>query len=214
MKKKVCAFALLVVCVLMLSLVSAADPDVSLNQAGTGVQEGISGFSDQTNTVLEKPVEISENFAFVGMLFGVKQGEAVDLRHLIVLICLWFWVFLFIRQALTIAPFFGEGVISWIGGLIVTLLVALSGGLIEVAKLFFNLGSFFGVIRGHSFFQLLLSVVVLMVFFGAMSHIMKKVTREMRKAKAEALGETLKEGAKSAKVFSKGVQDLAKTNRT
>ena len=210
MKKSVVAGIFLVLILSLSMSVFAADSPVPDVAQGL---DSVSGFQGQTNAVLQETVEIPQNFVFVAMLFGVKGGGKIDLSYLIVLLCLWVWAFLFIRQALTFVPFFSEGWISWVGGAVITMLIAISGGLLEVARFFFNLGGFFGVVRNQSLFQLLLSVVVLAVFFGVMSKIMKKVTRELRKAKAEALGRTLKEGAESAKVFSRGVKDLSKEDK-
>ncbi len=195
---------------------SSGDQGTSLAEdtvkAGAATQNGLesvsTSFSDQSNTVLEKSVALPANFAFIGSLLGMK-GD-VDLRRLVVLLCLWVLVFLIIRQALVFAPFFGEGALSWVGGVVITMLVALSGGLIAAADFFYELGGLFGVIRNQTVFQLLLTIVVLLFFFTLFSKILKKVTLEARKAKARALGEELREGAQSAKLFTKARDDLSR----
>ena len=184
-------------------------------KTGGKTQEGLNEVSvkvvDQSNAVLERPLDVPGNFEFVGSLFGVKDG--LDLRHLIVLLCLWLLLFLVLRQVLEVTPFFGKGWISWIGGAIITMIIALSGGLKESADFFFTLGGFFGVLRGQSVFQLFISIFVLLFFYTIFAKILKKVVRESRKAKAEALGRQLEEGAESAKVFSDGVKEMAQADK-
>ncbi len=210
MKKSI---AFIVFLLLFVSLVHAEDAvanetATSIVNVSEGIKNVTSGIYEQSNNALEQKVALPENFAFIGSLFGVK-GD-VDLRQVIVLLCLWLLMFLILRQVLEIVPFFGEGWQSWAGGASITTIAALSGGLNEMANFFFSLGGFFGTIRNQSLFQLALSLIVLLAFYTIMSKIMHKVVKESRKAKAEALGETLNRGAKSANVFNNAVEDLAR----
>jgi len=59
------------------------------------------------------------------------EGKSVDFPDLIILIALWVVIMMIIKSILEIVPFFGKGWKSWAGGIIVTLLASISGGIKE-----------------------------------------------------------------------------------
>jgi len=208
----------LLLLILIISLVSSVIAEESsvvsdVKKTGEKVQEntqGIEGAGDQVNKVLEGNVEIPSGFEFIASLFGISK--AIELRFLIVLLCLWIVFFLIVHQVLKFTPFFGEGWQSWVGGVVITMIVAISGGFRESAYFFFRFGETLGVMRGSSLFQLLLSVVFILILFFALSKLSKMMSRAKKKAEMENTGETIARGVKSAEVLSKGVRKLSETS--
>lgn len=147
-------------------------------------------FGDTTNNLIEKEILINENLAiFVRVLFGIKGPVTISFAIMIILI--WLMMLIFLRNILILTPFF-KGGISWVAAIVVNLLIALSGGMRLLTKLFLETGSIFKFLEEWTTGALIFSIILLIIIFM----VLKKAIRfiKMKEESMEAEDEGRKVG--------------------
>lgn len=185
--------------VLITSLVFAQSEPPSATQndapnAATQLKEEIknipdtSGVKEKSNEVLAKEIQIPEKLQLAArIIFGLKEDETIDLQTFIVLISIWLILFFLIHSILEITPFF-EGWKSFVGGFIVTTLIAISGAIKEVSIFFFGFGSLFGKLQDWGIFKLFFSLILLALLFYGAFRLLKFIKKKTDFAQAEKIG--------------------------
>ncbi|MEK6936316.1 MAG: hypothetical protein AABW67_06010 [Nanoarchaeota archaeon] len=145
-KKIGLCLGILVISLVLINLVCSEETAGNLTAKGLeDVNLDIKSISEvqtKTTQTLEQTVNIPENLQIVArIIFGIS-GE-ISLQIFIVLIAIWIMLLVVITNILKITPFFKGEIIPWIGGFIITLLIALTGTIRSLAVLFFNLGNVF-----------------------------------------------------------------------
>ncbi len=181
MKKGSLLFAGLIISLLLISFVLAAETEV--NQTTT------KDFKTQTNTFLEKDITIPDNLQiFANVLFGLNN-ETLPIENMITLLGIWIILFLLIQAITEIIPFFGEGWKSWVAAAIITALISITGSIQNVSLLFFaKTRDLLGNLGQYSFFFILLNLIVLIILgWGAkmlLDMIKRKLKIEIKESKA------------------------------
>ena len=151
--------------------------------------ESTNTFKERSNEFLEKDIIIPEDLQGIArVVFGLKAGETIDFSVFIVLIALLVILFLIIREALTFAPIFGAGFKSWLGSLVLTLLVAISGAVKETSIFLFETGEFFKFVKGFSFLNIIFILILLGLFFYGFFMMTKIIKHQARKEKRRMSG--------------------------
>ena len=157
MMKKV--FVFLFLFVMMSSFVLAANSGIAL-------------FRDRPNDVLDQSVEFPEEIkSITRVAFGLDEDHNVDLQVFIVLLGIWIVMLLIVKSILDIVPFFGVGWKSWIGGIVVTLLMATTGALRISAEFFFSIGTSIKVLGDWGIAVILFTLVILFIILYAVTKV-------------------------------------------
>ena len=158
--------------------------------------------------VLNKEIIIPDNLGFfTRVVFGLSGSSNIDLQTFVVLIAMWIVLFLVIHSILEIAPFFGTGLKSWFGALVITILIALTGAIRTMALFFFGFGNLFGFLAKNGILRLILVLVILAFGFYVLFKLIKMFKHKvdlqemveagydvaLERAKAKATREALKE---------------------
>ena len=126
----------------------------------------ISNLSEIKNP-LSKEITIPANLEIPAkIVFGLTSEDKLDIQLFIVLIAIWLFFFLIIHNVLGLTPFF-EGWKAWMGGIIGTLLISITGSIKSTAILFFNLGNMFGILEKWGPLKLGFSIVLIIIVFYA-----------------------------------------------
>lgn len=194
---------LLVSLILISSFIVAEDNDVKDNQdtnlpedVGKGV-EGIKDIKGKTEKALEENIKVPENLQVPArIIFGIK-GE-ISLQHFIVLLAVWIMLFLIISSILKITPFF-EGWKSWVGAVVITCLVAISGAIRSVSIFFLNLGNSFEFLEKWSVLKIVFALIIVAILFYGVSILIKMLNRKVMISEAEQAGMEAGAGARMLK---------------
>ena len=71
--------------------------------------------------------------------FGLKPEDKVDFSTLIILIAIWAGFLYLMTYLFSLMPFMNKGVPKFLGAIVVTCLVAISGGLLAMASFFLDI---------------------------------------------------------------------------
>lgn len=165
--------------------------------------EGVKGIKEKTDTVLEQDIIVPENLQiFARIIFGV-QGE-IPLQIFIILVGIWIVLFILIASILKLTPFF-EGFKAWIGGAVITCLIAITGTIRSLAIFSFNFGNFFGFLEKWSVLKIVVALVIVGILFYGASIILKLINKSSMLNKAEMAGVKAGAGVKMMKeTFEEG----------
>lgn len=176
------ALCLLIITIMLFSSIIAQElPQNPINNSEA------KSLQDASNNLLSKQITISDSIQQISSII-FKLDSTISLQEFIVLISL-FAMLLFILQALVeIIPLFGEGWKSWIGALVITLLISITGAIKSWAEFFFGVSGFLQFLKDWGLFKLIFALILLgIIGFGVrkLIHIMKN---QSRVAENEAAG--------------------------
>jgi hypothetical protein len=153
-----------------------------------------SSLQTSTNQFLEQEIKIPENLQILSRtLFGLKEGQFLDISETIVYIILFFGFLYFIHKVVKFLPFFEGNFKSILASIIITLLVSISGGFRESVSFFFSLGNFLNFLAGWSVLKLLFAAILIVIIISGFSILTNIIAKKTEVEKAKITG--LKTGA-------------------
>jgi magnesium-transporting ATPase (P-type) len=193
MKKK---FVVLFVGVILLFIagvcaLNATSPGVDPN-ALRGTAANVSAGLGGTNQVLNQTVVIPENLQIITrVLFGLEKDDKVDLQKFIILIGVWIFVLLFLIRLFPFVPFFGTNARAFLGAIIVSLLIALSGGFLFITFFLVDLGNSFGILKNFKIASLAIAFIFLSALFFILALLLKKIKKKIGTDQARRTGQEI-----------------------
>src|SRR3989344_4063698 len=182
MKKELIVIVFVLLISVSFSIVSSQNEDKEgLGNVGDELKSGSEGLLSQE---IEIPVYLKIPSRIV---FGLKEDSKVDLQTFVIMLALWVFLLLVIHSILDITPFSGEWK-SWVGAVLVTLLISLTGAVRSVSVFFFNLGNIFGILEKWSILKITFSIVLLVAIFFASSFLLRILKESMKVGKAVSEG--------------------------
>lgn len=157
-----------------------------LNVPNSTTNNSIYDFQSIANKTLSEQIIIPtslENFA--RYLFALDNTSPIELQTFIIYFSFWIMFLFLIKSALEVIPLFGTGWKSWLGSIIVTILISSTGSLKDIAIWFFSLGKLF---KQTSFLWLILDFLILVLLFIGISILLKKVKSNIGEEKARTIG--------------------------
>ena len=131
--KKILVILILLIFLINFSLAQTVPKETDLNKS-------FGDFKEKTNSIVDKEIKLPEFWSNNISFFFKLESEKLTLRLAIILIGIWIFGVIIINSLLSITPFF-EGhlkiledlidiPISFIGSIIVTSLISITGGLL------------------------------------------------------------------------------------
>ncbi|MFQ5530982.1 MAG: hypothetical protein ACE5ES_00035 [Candidatus Nanoarchaeia archaeon] len=152
---------------------------------------------DSTNKALSKEIEIPENLEiFTRILFGLTNDDKLDFQTVIILLGVWVFFVLLMKDILELTPFFQDWR-PWAGSIVVTSLMSIAGGTKFLTLLFFNLGNTFEILEKWGPLKLGLSLISIVIFFFILQWGLRAI-KEMVILE-QAVKEGFEEGVEEAK---------------
>jgi heme A synthase len=137
-------------------------------------------------------------------IFALDSSQVITLSHLIILIVVFFALLLIISSVMEFVPFF-EGIKSWIGAIVITLLMSVSGGLRDASSLLFELGDRSSASNLGKIWLVLIVAVILVIGWG-ISKALKIVRDKIGIEEAEQVGRDVSLKPLLKKLKEKGVK--------
>ena len=170
MKKEIIIGLLLILCI---GFIWAAE--TASQEANANINIG-KDFQSYSNNLLSKQITIPDYLQGpTKVIFGLEDNS-IDLQNFIVLFSIWFFLIFLIQAILEIVPFFGEGFKSWLGAIIITLLISITGSITKVANWLFGFGGTISLMKEWGLLKIIFTVILLVILaFGLkkLLHIMK-----------------------------------------
>ncbi len=149
-----------------------------------------SNIREDSNVFLEKNISFPQD-GIVRLLFGIESSEPLNFSKMIVIVCLFLGLIIFLQDILEFIPFFGgAGAKSWIGSIIISLLIAISGVLNELVHTLFWFANIFNILERWRPLAVVFAILVVFAFFYCIEKLTKVLKRNMEVDKAENLGMT------------------------
>jgi len=171
MKKKI------ILCLLFVLLLGFVYAEETVpQQANADVNIG-KDFQSYSNNLLSKQITLPDYLQSpTKVIFGLEDNS-IDIQNFIVLFSIWFFLVFLIQAVLEIVPFFGEGFKSWLGAIIITLLISITGTITNATNWLFGFGWTISLMKEWGLLKIIFTVLLLVVLtFGLkkLLHIMKQ----------------------------------------
>jgi len=137
------------------------------------------------------------------ILLGIPRGETVHIEILIVLVSLWIAMFMLILGVLQLTPFMKEGYVRFLGALIVTSLISMTGVLLLLVNYLFSLLDFLNWIEKLGAWQIVLGIIVGALVIIGTRKVMGYLGLKVREEQDDKLVENMKTLGAHAKEVSK-----------
>ena len=162
----------------------------------------IGNINEKTDKILTQEIEIPDDFKFLTrVLFGLKSDEKVDLQTFVILIGLWIILLILIVSILAITPFFGSVLMRWVAGFTITVLIAITGAIRDIAVFFFGLGNLFGALEKWNLLRFVFVIIILIILFFVFLKALKWFKGMRNVEQATNVGEDIGFMARVARVF-------------
>lgn len=189
MKKEVLVISIFLF--LAVSLAQAQDLpqfDDSIKNVSDISQAGV-----KSNEFLEKEVQVPQGLQILARaIFGIKSDNQVNFQTLVILIVIWAISLFLIRAVLQLSPIGGEGITGFLIAIVVTLLVAVSGGLLILAHWILSLSSLFGALENYSLATLAIAIALLFGLLYLVSKVVTVMKSQIGKEKMRYAGQNVK----------------------
>ncbi len=137
----------------------------------------------QNMSLLEKDIEVPEDLQLVArVVFGLKTNEEITLSEFVVMVVIWFLIFSVVTNLLRGIYFMSEGVTRWLGGVVITCLIAVSGVVKSASVIIFNFFDMFTFFAKLGFLKLIFALIIV----GAIIYIVNVfINKQYSKSKLE-----------------------------
>ncbi len=208
MRRGINLLSIFLIGIVLLNFISAQNAttnnskNFSLGSTNLDVDKIKEELKNTTQGIFEKEITIPKNLELPArVVFGLKPGDKLDVSLLIILITLLIG-FIFVLQPFVLMIPSMEGGRSWIGAVLITLLISLSGAIKSTAYFWLDLGGFFGVLENLGPWKILLSLALIMIIIFGIRFITKIVKESAAINKATSEG--FEAGAQVAKLRKMG----------
>lgn len=187
LKKKFAMLSFILILVYSLSFLFAANtqlvtiPNSSLNPDGS-----LNDFSSSVAKTLSEQVVIPSVLeSLAKVLFNLDSSRTIDLQTFIIYFVLWIILLLIIESILEIFPLLGEGWKSWLGAIVITALISITGSIKSAAIWFFSFGK---LITQTSFLWIVFDLLLLILLGVGFISFFKTMKHKVGEAKARTIG--------------------------
>ena len=212
MKKGILIFSLIFICLILASSIYAQEQLANQAQNDSNKSVDIKNKANEVttkiNNVLEKEIIVPDSLqGFARVLFGLKPEHKIDFSTLIILIAIWAGFVTLMSYLFSLMPFMNKGVPKFLGAIVVTCLVAISGGLLAMASFFLDIGrliNFFERLWAPlKFLSLVFSIIIAAVIVFLFSYVVRILKDKAEIEEAEAVGMKVGMGQRLIKEFLK-----------
>ncbi len=197
MQKSRGLFGILIITILLSSIVLAQTNSTNI----TGID--IKSSTSKLDSKLDQNVKIPETLQILTrIVFGIGSGEEVTVSAFILLLFIWAWIFVIVAEALKLTPFF-KGKTIWIGSAVITILIALTKTILEIARFWLDIGSSFKFLAEWPTGEFVISIMGLILAIILTFFLKDWLDKRMKKIKSEEEIDEIEEGIKIIKESSK-----------
>jgi hypothetical protein len=175
------------------------DPKEKLGELGEKARE-------ETESKFNEIITIPSNLQLPArIIFGLKEDHPITLQHLILLIAAWIIFFIIIKDVLKFFPILNGKIQNVIGSIVVTLIVAISGGLRELVIFFFSVGDTLKWLEALGPFQIILWLLVFVAIFIVLRIVLDFIKRKLKLGVAEGKADSVDTLIKVSKITATGL---------
>ncbi len=142
------------------------------------------------NAVLSNSITFPPLLASIARVsLGLKASEPISFQEFVVLCALWIVILLIVAQALVLVPFFEGGSWKvWLASIAITILVALTGVLRQIAAFLLDVSKLQGLLDRFGITKLILVIGVLVLLLWGAIELIKLLKKQSALAVAHDVG--------------------------
>ena len=179
-------FVLFIVIVLFISSLVLGEETLVNDGINLTDDASLDSVKDKSNAILENPVNIPANLQpFVRYILGINEST-IGLSELVFQIALFLFILIIIVNLIIFIPFFDKGWKSYLGSLLITMLIANSGAMNEMTNYYAN-NSFFDFDK-WGILKLAFTIIIIAVFAFGVSYLIRMVKNKGEEVSAEQAG--------------------------
>ena len=143
----------------------------------------------KSQNFVEKEIVIPNGLKTMArVLFGLKPEDKIDIQNFVVLIAIWIMLFAIILQIARLIPVLNKGASRWLGAMVLTCLVGVSGAIKTVSDFYYNLFDVFNWAEKYGVVKLIISVIIIGFIIYAIGFMTKRLRRSFEKTQASMTG--------------------------
>src|SRR3989338_4095730 len=140
---------------------------------------------EKSNEFLSKNLTIPQGKT-IRLLFNMKPEETLTTEKIMVMVCIFIGLIILLQSILVITPFF-EGSKSWLGAIVITLLIGISGAINELVIFLFKFANVFNVLEKWRPLAVVFAILITFAFFYGINKITKTMKKKIEIENAENL---------------------------
>jgi hypothetical protein len=191
---------------IILALVILAVSFISANNTSTTVQDNAKkaaeSLNERTEDVLLREISIPPQIVkYIGPIFGIKG--TMSWQELIVIVAVFAGFLAIILSIMDFLPFLNKGVSKFLGALVITCIVSITGALTEMSRFFFNIAGFFEAINEYSTIKIIIAIILFFILVFVISYVSKILKNKMKIKTAEFTGKNINSAIKNINTIDK-----------
>lgn len=179
---------LLFICIILLNITLALAQSTSPT-ASTPENKKVldtKNITSKLNERIDKEIQVPAGLQLlIKIIFGIEKTISISL--LIIVLCIWLFSFIFIANILKLTPFF-KGWIAIPAGICITILIALSGAIKNIALFLLNFGDSFAFLAKWGAGAVLLIMVAILAITFVATSLLKKLRKKLEREEAQEEG--------------------------
>jgi len=185
---------------------ASQEVDDTGKKTGQDLTAAAKGLQDEASGALEKEMTLSPSLdKAVRIIFGLKKEEKINMQGLVVFVCLFFILFLFIMQLISFTS--QKGGMRWITSLLFTFIISAFGVINLSSGFLFGFAGAFEILRGYKLAQLSVALIILFAAFAVFSKIISLIKKRFELGKAKKEGEEAAKGIQVAKELGGAIKE-------
>jgi hypothetical protein len=189
-----------IICLLLVLLIGfICAEEVVSQESNTDTNLG-QDFQSYSNNLLSKQIIIPDYLQNpTRIIFGISDSN-IDLQSFIILFSVWLFLIFIIQAILEIVPLFGEGFKSWLGAIVITLLISITGAINPVANWLFGFGGIISLIKKWDLLKIIFVVIILGIITVGLKKLLQIIEHEKRMGENYMMGTVIKKQEQMSKM--------------
>ncbi|MDP2946715.1 MAG: hypothetical protein Q8N88_01240 [Nanoarchaeota archaeon] len=172
------------------------------NSSPSDSSEIIKKFDNSTGDILSREVEIPAYiFMPIQLLLGIEKK--ISWQNFIIVLGIWFGFFILILSLMDIMPFLNKGILKFLGAIVITLLISITGAINEMANFFFNIAGFFKITERYVALKIFIAIIIALLCVVIFGYLIKILKNKNKIKTAELTGQKINDTVENLKAVDK-----------
>jgi hypothetical protein len=124
----------------------------------------------------------------MGIIFGLKNGESLDLNLLVVMLVILVCFVLIIQSALRFVPFLKQGWMTWAAALVISLITSSTGAFIMITNFLFGFGNDVKFLQEWGLLNIILIMAILVGFVSGARKLLSVLEKKTKPESMKYIG--------------------------
>ena len=185
---------ILIVLILIFSTFFFVSAEDAKNTSPISTQTGkeiLGKVNNGTEDILQKEVILPSWLIIPAKILGIDK--VVTWQNLIITLTILAGLFMVIFSTMEILPFLNQGITKFLGALVITALISITGAIYQISNFLLNIAGFFEWTNNYSMLRIILAIIITLIIIFIFNYASKKLKIKIKIKTAELKGKKINE---------------------